>query len=369
MRGVAFIGAAGIGKTRLASLTLELAAERAWWPWPCGRRRAARPCPSGALAPLFDEVGLSPELEAGIRRGGGPRPSSSGGATGGWSSWSTTPRARRRVDRTVDQLRRAQRRLLGSSLSVPVGARRQRSSGCGRTSTSCASRSGPCPSATCAAWRSSRWADRSTAPPSRHWWRRAGQRAVPARAGPKCQESGALASELGLWRLKARSPTRLGYETSSKQRLTGLSDDEREALELVASPTAIPLSLLEQLVPLRAVERLEGRGLVDAPVGEKGPSCGSTTRSTGRSCVRTFLDPADPALPEPGRGGGVRRGPHRARRGCASRSAARRGRAGRLETLLAAGRTALRTEYYELATADGPGGAGTSPGRSRPLSC
>ncbi len=84
-------------------------------------------------------------------------------------------------------------------------------------------------------------------------------------------ESGALTSELGLWRLQGSLAHSPRLRDLIEQRLRGLDRQEREALELVALSDPVPLALLERMVPLEAIERLEERGLLDAPAGEGGP--------------------------------------------------------------------------------------------------
>lgn len=85
------------------------------------------------------------------------------------------------------------------------------------------------------------------------------------------QESGALTSELGLWRLQGSLAHSPRLRDLIEQRLNGLSDEEHEALELVALSDPVRLDLLETLVSLRSVERLELLGLLDVLDKESGP--------------------------------------------------------------------------------------------------
>ncbi|HEX3795236.1 MAG TPA: AAA family ATPase [Acidimicrobiales bacterium] len=163
-------------------------------------------------------------------------------------------------------------------------------------------------------------------------------------------EAGALSSELGLWRLNdslAQSPR---LRDLIDQRLAGLSTVEREALELVALSDPVQLDLLEQLVPLETIEQLEHRGLLDVLGGEAGPELRLSHPLYGE-VVRTHLP-------------SIRR--IRLSRSLAdaaeshgevhSRDTLRvavwrldGGGGGRHDTMLTASRTALRTENYALA--------------------
>jgi DNA-binding CsgD family transcriptional regulator len=348
--GVAFIGAAGIGKTRLASLTLELAAERGMVAVAVRATKSGAALPFGALAPLFDEVGLSPELEAGIVVAA--------------AEAIEQRRGDRRMVLVVDDAQE-----LDDASTALLDQLVERS---GVFLVFTVRSGGREAAAIVGMWKDEHIVRIEVGPLPERDLR---SLAVIAVGGPvdgatlqalvaasggnvlflrelvqSAQESGALASELGLWRLKGSLAHSPRLRDLIEQRLTGLSDDEREALELVALADPIPLSLLEQLVPLRAVERLEGRGLVDAPVGENGtelrlnhPLYGEVVRAHLPSIRRTRLcrslaEAAESDVAPTGRD--------------AVRIAVWQldgGGAGRLETLLAAGRTALRTEYYELA--------------------
>ena len=84
-------------------------------------------------------------------------------------------------------------------------------------------------------------------------------------------ESRVLTSELGLWHLRGSLAHSPRLRDLIEERLTGLSTTERETLELVALGDPVPLKLLEHLVPLEAIEQLEGRGLLDVRQGRTGP--------------------------------------------------------------------------------------------------
>jgi DNA-binding CsgD family transcriptional regulator len=84
-------------------------------------------------------------------------------------------------------------------------------------------------------------------------------------------ESGALTSELGLWRLRGSLAHSPRLRDLIEQRLSGLSEPELEALELVSLSDPVRLDLLEHLVDLRSIERLETLGLLDVLDKESGP--------------------------------------------------------------------------------------------------
>ncbi len=163
-------------------------------------------------------------------------------------------------------------------------------------------------------------------------------------------ESGVLTSELGLWHLKGSLSHSPRLRDLIEERLTGLSAQEREALELVALGDPVQLRLLERLVPLEAFETLEGRGLLDVLEGDAGPELrlnhpfyGDVVRAQLPSLRRMLLsrslaDAADNVGAAGGRD--------------AMRVAVWRlegGGDGQIEITQAAARTALRMEDYALA--------------------
>ncbi len=78
--GVVLFGAAGVGMTRLARCAVEMAEERGLVTASVRANRSASLIPFGALAPLFAELGLPVEVNAGLLRGrGGCGASPSGG--------------------------------------------------------------------------------------------------------------------------------------------------------------------------------------------------------------------------------------------------------------------------------------------------
>ena len=163
-------------------------------------------------------------------------------------------------------------------------------------------------------------------------------------------ESGVLTSELGLWRLKGSLSHSPRLRDLIEERLTGLSAQEREALELVALGDPVQLKLMEHLVPLEALETLEGRGLLDVLDSDSGPELrlnhpfyGDVVRAQLPSLRRILLsrslaDAADLVGAAEGR--------------AAMRVAVWRlegGGEGQIEITQAAARTALRMEEYALA--------------------
>ena len=77
-------------------------------------------------------------------------------------------------------------------------------------------------------------------------------------------ESGALTDQFGLWRLDGPLLGSSRLQDIIGQRLAGLPADQLEALELVALGDPLELSLLSSLVPIETIELLEGRGVIEA---------------------------------------------------------------------------------------------------------
>jgi DNA-binding CsgD family transcriptional regulator/tetratricopeptide (TPR) repeat protein len=82
-------------------------------------------------------------------------------------------------------------------------------------------------------------------------------------------ESGALRVESGFWRLRGPVAGTARLRDLISARVVGLPDDEREALELVALAEPVGLALLCEIVSLDTVERLEARALIDAGSGDE----------------------------------------------------------------------------------------------------
>ena len=348
--GVLLVGGPGFGKTRLASTAVDLAAERGM---SCASVRATKSgadVPLAALAPLFFDLGITADLDGDLlltaadaidrRRGGG------------------------RLALVIDdaqELDDASAVLLGQLVDQ------------GGTFVVLTVRTGePLAEAIDGMWKDERILRIEVGPlPNRDLRTLAStviggpvegatlQTLVDGCAGnvlflreliQGAAESGALRSELGLWRLDGSLAHSPRLRDLIEQRLRGLDRQEREALELVALADPVPLDLLERLVPLEAVERLEERGLLDAPVGESGPELrlnhplyGEVVRAHLPSIRRTRLcrSLADAAE---GRG---RPGTFDALRVAVWRLDG--GGGGHPESTLAAARTARRIEEYELA--------------------
>jgi hypothetical protein len=72
--------------------------------------------------------------------------------------------------------------------------------------------------------------------------------------------SGALSDAGGVWRLTGAPPTGEALSDQVLGSLATLSDDEREAMELLAVGEPIGLDLLETMVDGATLESLERRG-------------------------------------------------------------------------------------------------------------
>jgi DNA-binding CsgD family transcriptional regulator len=348
--GVVLVGGAGFGKTRLAEAAADLAAERRM---ACASVRATKSgagIPLAALAPFFTELGVPPDPDADLLR------------------LTTEAIDRRRGDdRLVLVIDDAQE--LDDASAVLLG----QLVGHGGTFIVFTVRWGERESeAIGGMWKDQQIVRIEVGPlPERDLRTLASvaiggpvegaslQTLVEGCAGnvlflreliQGATESGALGSELGLWRLRGSLAHSPRLRDLVEQRLRGLDRQEREALELVALADPVPLAMLERLVPLEAIELLEERGLLDAPVGDAGPELrlnhpvyGEVVRAHLPSIRRTRLCRAlADAVEDEGQVGAID----------ALRVAVWRldgGGGGHLETTLAAARTARRTEDYELA--------------------
>jgi DNA-binding CsgD family transcriptional regulator len=84
-------------------------------------------------------------------------------------------------------------------------------------------------------------------------------------------ESDALGQHQGMWRLTgpiARSPR---LHDLIEQRLSGISDQEREVLELVALGEPLDVAFLATMVDAGPVEHLERRGILESESGDRSP--------------------------------------------------------------------------------------------------
>ncbi len=77
-------------------------------------------------------------------------------------------------------------------------------------------------------------------------------------------ESGALQARYGIWRLDGSLASSARLRDLIEARVAGLDHEERTTLELMAIGEPLPLSVLESVVSVAAVERLEERSLLEA---------------------------------------------------------------------------------------------------------
>jgi DNA-binding NarL/FixJ family response regulator len=77
-------------------------------------------------------------------------------------------------------------------------------------------------------------------------------------------ESGVLQTRYGIWRLDGSLASSARLRDLIEARVAGLDHEERTALELMAIGEPLPLSVLESVVSVAAVERLEERSLLEA---------------------------------------------------------------------------------------------------------
>ena len=347
--GVVLVGGAGFGKTRLASRALALADERGMPRASVRATKSSAGLPLAALAPFLSDLGVAVDLGGDLLR-----------AT---TEAIDDRRGDRRLVLVVDDAQE-----LDDASSVLLAQLVER----GGTFLVLTVRTGEGdPEAVVRMWKEQQALRIEVGPlPERDLRTLATlavggpvdgatlQALVEASAGnvlflreliQGALESGALVPELGLWRLHGSLAHSPRLRDLIQQRLVGLDKLELEALELVALSDPVDLALLERLVPLEAIEQLEARGLLDAPVGEAGPELrlnhplyGEVVRAHLPSIRRTRLCRA---LADAAEADGE------VDRRDALRVAVWRldgGGGGRLETTLAAARTALKTEDYEL---------------------
>ena len=102
-------------------------------------------------------------------------------------------------------------------------------------------------------------------------------------------ETGSLSDATGVWRFTGPVAGTPRLRDLIGARLVGVSDDEREALEAIALAEPVAMRLLQSVVPIATVERLEARGLIDVRsagnVGLVHPLYGEVLRS-GLSSLR-----------------------------------------------------------------------------------
>jgi DNA-binding CsgD family transcriptional regulator len=270
--GVALVGGAGFGKTCLAAQVVRLAADRQMTFASLRATKSAAAIPFAALAPLFVELDLTPKLDAGLLRS---VTEAIDRHRGGQRMALIIDDAQELDDASVallDQLIE-QKGLVFFVFTVRMGegetesiVRKWKDQQILRIEV------GPLPDSelrTLAVMAVGGPLDGATL-----------QSLVESSAGnvlflreliQGALESGALTSELGLWRLQGSLAHSPRLRDLIEQRLSGLSEEEHEALELVALSDPVRLDLLENLVSLRSIERLELLGLLDVLDKESGP--------------------------------------------------------------------------------------------------
>ncbi len=168
-------------------------------------------------------------------------------------------------------------------------------------------------------------------------------------------ESGSLTNQFGLWRLDGPLVGSSRLQDLIGRRLAGMPADQLEGLELIALGDPIELSLLISLLPLEIIERLESRGIIEAGGVADGrmtteleirlahPLYGEVVRANLSPLRRTRLCAA---LADAGERFGSTR-PHDVLRVAVWRLDG--GGGGRPENMILAATAAFRSEAYELA--------------------
>ncbi len=269
--GVALVGGAGFGKTCLAAQAVRLASDHGMTFAALRATKSAAAIPFAALAPLFAELDLTPRLDAGLLRH--------------VAEAIDLQRGSQRMALIIDdaqELDDASVALLDQLVehkgvvvvfTVRIGERDTESIvGKWRDQQILRIEVGPLPDEelrTLAVMAVGGPIDGATL-----------QSLVESSGGnvlflreliQGALESGALTSELGLWRLRGSLAHSPRLRDLIEQRLAGLSEHEHEALELIALSDPVRLDLLENLVELRSIERLEALGLLDVLEKESGP--------------------------------------------------------------------------------------------------
>jgi DNA-binding CsgD family transcriptional regulator len=168
-------------------------------------------------------------------------------------------------------------------------------------------------------------------------------------------ESGSLANRFGLWRLDGPLVGSSRLQDLIGRRLAGLPAEQLEGLELIALGDPIELSLLISLLPLEVIEKLESRGIIEAGGVSDGrmtteleirlahPLYGEVVRANLSPLRRTRLCAA---LADAGDRLGSTR-PHDVLRVAVWRLDG--GGGGRPENMILAATAAFRSEAYDLA--------------------
>jgi DNA-binding CsgD family transcriptional regulator len=267
--GVVLIGPAGVGKTRLATYTIEMATARGLATSAIRATRSGSGIPFAALAPLLPEIDLPTEASTALFRDAGDAIDARRGDT----------RFMLMVD-DAQELDDASVALLDHLVGI----------GCVFVVLTVRRDEGGPPIA--GSWLDERIHRIDLGPLAESEIRAlatigAGgpiegstmQTLLTASAGNPLflrelvdggLESGALVNQFGLWRLEGALLGSPRLQDQVGLRVQGLPDDQREALELVALGDPLELGLLSALVPGDAVEQLEARGVLDATSGRMG---------------------------------------------------------------------------------------------------
>lgn len=268
--GVAFVGGPGFGKTRLANRAVELIGDRDILVASVRATRSAVSIPFAALAQLFDQLGIVPGPDVGLLRS---------------------------VVDSIDRLRGDRRMALvvddAQELDGPSSALLEQLVRWAGLFIVFTVRSGRrSANAVTGIWDDERIRCTEVGPLPETDLRSLAMTAIggavdgstlkaivtASEGNPLflreliqgALEAGSLTSELGLWRLRGSLADSLRLHGLIEQRLAGLDQQEREALELVVLSDPAELALLERLVSLEALETLEDRGLIDVVDGNPG---------------------------------------------------------------------------------------------------
>ena len=269
--GVVLLGAAGVGKTRLAQSAIEMAEARGLATVSVRASRSASHIPFAALAPLFAELHLPSEVNAGLLRQAGE-----------------AVHQRRGEGRLVLAVDDAQ------ELDDASGALLEHLLRTGDVMVILTARLGERQvAAVHDMWKDERIVRLEVHPLDDNQVRSLVSMALGAPVeGSLLQtlvdscvgnvlflrelingalESDALGQHQGMWRLTgsiARSPR---LHDLIEQRLSGISAQEREVLELVALGEPLEVAFLATVVASDCVELLERRGILESEPGEPSP--------------------------------------------------------------------------------------------------
>lgn len=268
--GVALVGAAGLGKTRLANEARELAQRRGLTTVSVRASRSASGLPLAALAPLFAELAIEPE-----------------GAMAAIGAVARALDERDPCDRLVlvvddaQELDEASAALLDRFVGRPelflvltVRGRAADSStvlDMWKEGHLRRVEVGPLPERDAADLVRTVLGDQVDGAALRELVSASNGNVLFLRElVTGALESGALVHSGRLWRLTGSLVTSPRLQDLIHHRLGSLTATEREALELVALSEPVALSLLASIVPLEVAERLEARHILEAVVEPDG---------------------------------------------------------------------------------------------------